>query len=319
MAPISLFSILNFGCFNTVGSFSLNSAPNAHAVAGPIYDFQGANYDATNGQWTNAGSISETVTVTAKIAGRPLKNATPASVEFNGSTNGYQFIVGPEQTNAVAQAFTISAWFKTTSGGGKIIGMEGNNVPESGANGYDKNLYVDLDGKLAFATQFPKRITSTALVNNNQWQHAVATYTGTTTAGATSNEVKLYLNGQLVGTQIGAALVPTGYWRIGGYTMNGWTSNGYYSGSIGQVSIYNRALSQSEAEAVYPNTRSPYTGLTPTFGTPTTTANGFTVQISNYDAAYTHGPVQQPLLARYLSMILVWLQLLESHHQPHLL
>ena len=259
----------------------------ASAPADLIYDFQATNYDASNGQWVNAGSISETVTVEAKIAGRPLKNATPASVEFNGATNGYHFIVGPEQTNAVAQAFTISAWFKTTAGGGKIIGMEGNRVPESGANGYDKNLYVDLAGKLAFATQYPKRITSTALVNNNQWQHAVATYTGTTTAGATSNEVKLYLNGQLVGTEIGAALVPTGNWRIGGYTMNGWTSNGYYSGSIGQVSIYNRAFSQSEAEAVYPNTRSAYPGLTPTFGAPTTTANGFTVQITNYSNLYT--------------------------------
>jgi hypothetical protein len=246
-----------------VGSLlSLATAPSARALDGPIYDFQAANYNASNGQWTNAGSISETTTVTAKNATFPTKNSTPNSVELtastSGSTNGYQFIVGPQQTNAVAQAFTISAWFKTTAGGGKIIGMEGDNVPESGLNGYDKNLYIDAAGRLAFATQYPKRITSTLTVNNNQWQHAVATYTGTTTAGATSNEVKLYLNGQLVGTQIGAALVPTGYWRIGGYTMNGWTSNGYFSGSISRASIHNRVLSSAEVSADFSSAKSTY-------------------------------------------------------------
>jgi hypothetical protein len=255
----------------------------------PIYDFQAANYNATTGEWTNTGSVpgDGSVSVTAKIAGRPLKNSTPASVEFNGATNGYQFINETRETNAVNQAFTISVWFKTATPERKIVGFEGHNEAEK-SEGYDKNLFIDATGKLVFATQNVKRITTTGTVTNNQWHHAVATYTGTTTPGATSNEIKLYLNDALIGTLGSAsALQATGYWRIGGFMMAGWQNSGYYSGSIGQVSIFDWAISQTEAQTIYANTRSTYQTPTPTFGTPIATANGFTVQISNYDAAFT--------------------------------
>ena len=124
---------------------------------------------------------------------------------------------------------------------------------------------------------------------NNQWQHAVATYTYTSSRSI-NNVIKLYLNGDLIGTLGDAeAIQATGYWRIGGYMMVGWlpSGSGYYSGSIGQVSIYNSAISQSVVEEIYATTKSTYQVPTPTFGTPTTTSNGFTVQISNYNAAYT--------------------------------
>jgi hypothetical protein len=72
---------------------------------------------------------------------------------------------------------------------------------------------------------------------------------------------------------------------------NGWFTNfgtnGYFNGEIGQVSIYDRGLSSSEVTASYSDTRGLYQGLTPTFGTPTATSDGFTVQITNYAAAYT--------------------------------
>ena len=248
----------------------------------PIYEFLASRYEPTTGVWTRTGSVPGSVTVTAKNAGLPSKNSTPNSVEFNGPTNGYQFINGVRETTAVAQAFTISTWFKTTTASRKIVGFEGHNEAERSA-GYDKNLFIDANGKLVFATSSGKKITSTATVTDNQWHHAVATY------GGLSQEIKLYLNGALIGTLAGArAVQETGYWRIGGYMMDGWgISSGYYSGSIGQVSIYNSAISQTEAQAVYDNTKSTYQIPTPTFGTPTTTSNGFTVQISNYNAAYT--------------------------------
>jgi hypothetical protein len=250
----------------------------------PIHDFQAANYDATTGVWTRAGSVPGSVTRTVKVGlGFPLKNSTPQhSVEFNGSTNGYQFINNVEVINGINQAISISSWFKTTTAGRKIVGFEGHNEAEKSA-GYDKNLFIDANGKLVFATQNLKRITSTATVTDNQWHHAVATY------GGLSREIKLYLNGALIGTLGDAsAIQATGYWRIGGYMLDGWVpSSGYYSGSIGQVSIYNSAISQTEAQAVYDDTKSTYQVPTPTFGTATQTSNGFTVQISNYNAAYT--------------------------------
>ena len=270
----------------TLVSSLLSFTPQPLALAtipDPIYDFRAAEYDATTGVWTRTGSVPGSVTVTAKVAGRPVKNSTPQdSVEFNGSTNGYQFINNVAETNGIDQAYSISSWIKTATAGRKILGFEGHNEGERSA-GYDKNLFIDAAGKLVFATQATKGITSTATVTDNQWHHAVATY------GGLSREIKLYLNGALIGTLGNAtALQATGYWRIGGYMLDGWgPSSGYYSGSIGQVSIYNSAISQSVVEEIYAVTKSTYQVPTPTFGTPTTTSNGFTVQISNYNAAYT--------------------------------
>ena len=282
----------------TLVSSLLSFTPQPLALATipePIYEFLATGYEPTTGVWTRTGSVPGSVTRTAKagVLGFPLKNLTPQeSVEFDVSTNEYQFINNfnnVQETNAIAQAFTISTWFKTTTAGRKIIGMEGLDTPKPVTGGYDKNLYINTAGQLTFGTQFPKRITSSgAREDDNQWHHAVATYTGTTTAGATSNEVKLYLNGALVGTETSApALVNTGYWRIGGYSLDGWATTGYFIGSLGQVSIYNSAISQAVVEEIYAVTKSTYQIPTPTFGTPTTTSNGFTVQISNYNAAYT--------------------------------
>ena len=51
--------VIAVSTLSAVSVVSLLTA-NASAPAGPIYDFQATNYDASNGQWTNAGSISET-------------------------------------------------------------------------------------------------------------------------------------------------------------------------------------------------------------------------------------------------------------------
>jgi hypothetical protein len=250
----------------------------------PIYEFLATGYEPTTGVWTRTGSVKGSLTRTAKdgVLGFPLKNSTPNSVEFNGPTTGYQFINDVPETNGIDQAYSISSWIKTTTAGRKILGFEGHRDREL-SGGYDKNLFIDAAGKLVFASSSGDKIISTATVTDNQWHHAVATY------GGLSRGIKLYLNGALIGTKgTATAVQKTGYWRIGGYMMDGWgISSGYYSGSIGEVSIYNSAISQSVVEEIYANTKSTYEGLTPTFGTPTATADGFTVQISNYDALYT--------------------------------
>ena len=279
---------LHFSIVITLASSLLTVTPQPLALATipePIYEFLATGYTATTGVWTRTGSVKGSVTRTAKVGilGFPLKNLTPQeSVEFDGLPNGYQFINDVAETNGINQAYSISSWFKTTTAGRKILGFEGHRDPEF-SGGYDKNLFIDAAGKLVFASSSGNKITSTATVTDNQWHHAVATY------GGLSRGIKLYLNGALIGT-IGTATAvqATGYWRIGGYMMDGWgISSSYYSGSIGQVSIYNSAISQSVVEEIYADTKSTYQVPTPTFGTATPTSNGFTVQISNYNAAYT--------------------------------
>ena len=149
-------------------------------------------------------------------------------------------------------------------------------------------LWVGGDGKLYFGTYSNNVIKSSERVDDNNWQYAVATFSG--------SESKLYLNGTEVATDpSGAASTFIGYWRVGGYQAagawgnveNGSLQSGYFTGSIGQVSIYESLLNPTQVSTEHSITRSTYRGLTPTFDTATPTADGFTVQITNYDAAYT--------------------------------
>ena len=268
---------------STLSAVSVSTAPTAHAVAGPIFNFQGANYDATNGQWTNSGSIGGSVTRSVSTGStNPVKGTSPASVMFTGSTNGYQFITTTPYTNP--QSFSFNVWFKTSTAGGKLVGFESSSSAAC-SSGFDRMLYVGSDGKLYFQTTTGvPPIVSASAVTDGSWRNAVAVYSNST--------MTLYLNGVQVGDPVTSnAGSYLGYWRVGGCSGAGWFTNfgtnGYFNGEIGQVSIYDRGLSSSEVTASYSDTRSPYKGLTPTFGSPTTTANGFTVQITNYSNLYT--------------------------------
>ena len=254
----------------------------------PIYDFKATGYNATTGQWPNTGSIFETVSVSKKNVGtpNPVKDSEPNSVALVGS-NEHEFITTTKLSWAGTKAFSLAVWFKTSTTGRKILAYESSpNKTVSG--GYDRMLWVGGDGKLYFGTYSNNVIKSSERVDDNNWQYAVATFSG--------SESKLYLNGTEVATDpSGAASTFDGYWRVGGYQAagawgnveNGSLQSGYFTGSIGQVSIYESLLNPTQVSTEHSITRSTYRGLTPTFDTATPTADGFTVQITNYDAAYT--------------------------------
>jgi hypothetical protein len=219
--------------------------------ARPIFDFQAANYTSSNGQWTNNGTEGGTVTRTASTGTSfPSKGSTPDSVEFNGSTNGYQFITSTQYSNP--QSFSFNVWFKTT-GTGKIVGFENSTGAQAGSS-WDRLLYVGTNGRLYFGVTFGQStIVSTGTVNNGQWRNAIGVFSGGT--------VTLYLDGSQIGTASNVTTANySGFWRIGGYKSSNWTStsDGFFSGSIGQVSIYDRGLSSSEAANAFSDSRSTY-------------------------------------------------------------
>jgi hypothetical protein len=263
-------------------------APAKASTPTPIYDFKATGYNATTGQWPNTGSLFETVSVSKKNVGtpNPVKDSEPNSVALVGS-NEHEFITTTGSSWAANKAFSLAVWFKTSTTGRKILAFE-NSPDKTVSGGYDRMLWVGGDGKLYFGTYSNNVIKSSARVDDNNWQYAVATFSG--------SESKLYLNGTEVATDpSGLASTFIGYWRVGGYQAtgawgnveNGSLQSGYFTGSIGQVSIYESLLTPTQVSTEHSITRSTYRGLTPTFDTATPTADGFTVQITNYDAAYT--------------------------------
>ena len=88
------------------------------------------------------------------------------------------------------------------------------------------------------------RITTPAAYNNGQWHHVVATQA--------ADGMKLYVDGQLVGTNAAATTNRSynGYWRVGGDPTWGSTS-GYFTGAIDEVAVHPVALDASAVLARY--------------------------------------------------------------------
>lgn len=254
--------------------FVITGATPAQAITQmPILDFNAQTYDVggTNSGWSQEGTLTKTTT-----AGGPY------DITFSGNAQ----VIGTTQYSN-PQVFTLAAWFKTSDNTKKIIGFE---AAASGTTGgtYDRHLFIDA-GKLCFGIhdEFTTRaVCTTASVNNNSWQHAVATFS--------NGKGKLFLNGVSQGTlNYERAYTHNGYWRVGGYYtwfMSGGayaSSGGYFNGKIGRASVYDQQLSDADAVALYTESKAVYLGLTPEFGTPTYGAGSITFPITNYDPDFT--------------------------------
>ncbi|MEU6424859.1 LamG-like jellyroll fold domain-containing protein [Microbispora sp. NPDC046973] len=181
------------------------------------------------GNYTGSG-------VTYGQAGAIIDTSDKAVAFANGG-------VASATTFANPTGYSEELWFKTTTtSGGKLIGL-GSSATGTSSN-YDRHVYMTNDGKLVFGTYTGTLnvITTTASYNDGQWHHMVATQ-GT-------GGMKLYVDGALVGTnpQTGAESF-TGYWRVGGDSLNSWpsrpTSNNF-NGRIDEVAVYGGVLTDAQ-------------------------------------------------------------------------
>ena len=191
----------------------------------------------------------------ADIVGGVLPLATNALSFVPGEVgHGVSFGTGGyiDLTNFNAlenQQFTLEAWARwdgpgpTEDAGGSII-LE-NTL--SGSFGYALSARAS-DNRFVFTCG---TIVSSAVVSSNTFTqglfyHVAGTYDGTT--------FKLYVNGSLEGQQLDAGTPTWGnFWSIGAnpaFARNGGFPR-TWNGVIDEVSIYNRALSMSEIQAIY--------------------------------------------------------------------
>jgi hypothetical protein len=169
-----------------------------------------------------------------------------AAAGFTGSSSSF---VTSSSVTVDPQAFSIEAWFKTTTNaGGKIVGLGSSQTGTSG--NYDRHIYMKTNGQLVFGVWegFAAVVTSPASYNNNAWHHVVGTIDST-------NGMALYVDGAPVASHsvdsngnYGFAEHYSGYWRVGGDNLSGWPgpTGNYFSGSIDDVAIYPFALGASQ-------------------------------------------------------------------------
>lgn len=170
--------------------------------------------------------------VTKEVSGA-LANNQNAAATFDGG------IVSSETQVSDPRTYSLEAWFSTESiSGGKLIGFGDQRTGLSG--NYDRHIYMQDDGRLVFGTYTGQTntITTTKAYNDGQFHQVAATQS--------SDGMKLYVDGELVGTdpQTGAQAY-NGYWRIGGDTTWG-SSSPYFSGTLDEVAVYPTALTADD-------------------------------------------------------------------------
>jgi hypothetical protein len=195
-------------------------------------------------------SGGSTFQVTGAIANDPSK-----AITFGGTAANYAV---SEKRFEAPTTFSLETWFKTATGaGGKLIGFSDSQIlpsqdysPINAAHHIaDKLLYMTNSGQLIFGTEgtagTKQVLTSPGAYKNNTWHQAVATQDG--------NGMTLYIDGARVArntvTTNGGS---SGFWRIGGDTIGVtalWPNNpssDYFSGSLDETAVYERALSATE-------------------------------------------------------------------------
>jgi len=174
---------------------------------------------------------------------------TNSAYSFNGVNNYIKCLnAGPTGNPSI----TTSFWLKSSqSTYGHIIGY-GNN----GVSGNDFRVYINgnglcNNGSISFDTYDNDKELSTTF--NNVWDFYVVIYDGS--IGTNTTVAKIYKNGTLLtsvcysvnisNTNI-ASLLPITFGRY-----HGTIQTGYFNGSLDDIGIWNRALTQQEITQLY--------------------------------------------------------------------
>lgn len=260
---------------NETGAFALNAGTGSLTVA------NAALLNATTTPWyyltvraTDNGTpaLSDTAVITIQVAASSLV----AQYTFNDSANpgrdvlgGYNatLVNGPDwnaagrlggaifmdgandylaTTNMRAKftnSVSIGAWFYATAGG-VIIDESGTTVPNNG-------VWRDSQIEILNSGQVKVRVwnlgsVSLGVTTLNAWHHALVRYNGATST----------LDGFLDGVEAATDVVGAKQWPAALYYLFGATDGTnlgdgtYFNGKLDDVRIYNRALTNAEAQAL---------------------------------------------------------------------
>ncbi|MES2108527.1 MAG: DUF2341 domain-containing protein [Bacteroidota bacterium] len=205
------------------------------------YPFNGNAADASSNG--NTGTLVGAPTLTTD-----RYNQASKAYNFNGTS---QYITTLKQTASPGPTnFSISAWFKTSTAGGMLVGF-GDVQTGSASNTYDRHIYMTNAGQIYFGI-YPGSVqtlgTATSYADGN-WHHVVATTS--TTSGSF-----LYVDGAVVAADASMTTSQSyaGYWRIGYDNVNGWTNqptNPYFTGALDDIAIYSTAITATQVYQLY--------------------------------------------------------------------
>jgi hypothetical protein len=222
---------------------------------GLLINFDAPTYSGS-GQWINRGALGTSFNATITAGQTPTKNVAGNGIVFNGSS-GWTFANIGQQTS-----FTISSWIKRTAVIPDYVALVSDGIDSGtqinmalmGSHPTIPITNTDVQGGFYDGTW---RTGPSVTLTSNTWVHVTATFDTTT------KNLITYANGVRTNTTQFSGLTPnTGgrLYRIGQHITN---VPLYFTGEIGQVLIYNRALTSTEVTQNYAVTSTIYTNPAP--------------------------------------------------------
>jgi hypothetical protein len=226
---VTIFMILCFGHLSLAGE-CLPPPANLAAwwrATGNAADTAGTNMGVIHGATFDAGRVGQ-------------------AFRFNG-TNSYVIIPSSPELSP-AGAFTIEGWVNYD----RLTGMEGGMIAMKGTDDEvpaDWAISISANRRLrphAHVQGVWRYFDCNSVLSTGIWHHVAVVYDGVMLQG--------YLNGVLDGSQAASGTVRTSHHpvKIGAYatTYPVWATS-FFSGRIDELSVYSRALSPSELQAIF--------------------------------------------------------------------
>lgn len=163
--------------------------------------------------------------------GKNFGNATYAdgvdgkAISLNGVNQHIEF---NRKTFRSGNNVSVSVWFNRTGNSGLYFIMCS-----------DFGIFTNTGGYAGMAVSVPDTDSAFGDINDNEWIHLIGTYNGT--------EIKAYVNGVLTDTKNW----PGDISGIDEFLKVGLFSGEYWKGSVDDLFIYNKVLSQAEVDQLF--------------------------------------------------------------------
>lgn len=219
-----------------------NAAPDGNSSATITVNFTKQNVTCLpfNGNATDQ-KANNTTTVTGALLTENRYGQTNAAYAFNGTSNYIEYT-----TNLLRKReYSMSAWVLANdiSGGTQYILSQG----ETGISTFQGLALTNSGWQFtSYSNWGAYTATSTTGWAANQWVHL--------TAVRTYQQLKLYVNGNLVATTYSSDNIPFKNSDIGRIGANSSSLENYFNGKIDDVRLYKGALNDEEVYALYANT-----------------------------------------------------------------
>jgi hypothetical protein len=213
---------------------------------GLVLSLDAANTKSYPGSGTTWRDLSGNNNSGSLVNGPTFSDNNGGNIVFNGSNNQVNLPTNFFNHNS-GSAFTVSFWFKTTTAG-IIFGQV--------ASGYVPAIYTDSAGKVRtscfWGGNTSNQSVSALTVTDNAWHNVTVTFF----SGSQISYIDNTQFATLAKTQ--TTYSPSYNYFIGTGTWTSWTNttgNPFFSGSIANMTFYNRALSASEISQNYNATK----------------------------------------------------------------